>query len=170
VRLSHLGLVMESESDRIEHVQEISLLPLPVLGEIHAQGGKAVSDRGRRLRLRGPAVSDESFADGLRRVRGDRHVAPSPEAPNGTGEPVHGIEPVDRMAMRRFEDQRIRMVGGHPSFHLRSGFPDPVLGLELTQLAYTAGDELLAPQDREPEVSESGIKGEDRCPVVVHGV
>ena len=164
-----MPLVVDGKRDRIEHVLPVAFFPLPVLGEVDAEGGKSLRDAGRDLVFARPAVADQVLADLLRRVHYDRVLVPESHTAHVLGESVNTGKTSLRMLGRSFDNERSRVIETHPVPDEAFGFERSLIRWQEAQRSHAARDQPLTVENRVAEFAKPGIKSEDRM-VVDHSV
>lgn len=162
-------LVVQGESDGVEHVLPEAFLPAAVLCQVDAERWKIVGDCEGDFGFLGLAVPCDNRADALGGVGSEIGMGAGRQVAGSTRQPVNIIEPGHGMTVGLLDYDRIGSMQTDPPPQVTSGNRKPVGPWNALETKRSARDQPLASENCVAEFSEPRIDGEDGVRLASHG-
>lgn len=165
-----LQAVIDGQANGVRGVVPEPLLPLSVLGQVHAQLWVADGENPREFRFGALAVPNEVLPDGLRRVAGNPETIGLGHSGERPRQLVQAVETAGRMPVCLFEDEHARPVSGNPTLNCSSSLGHASWRGHQAQLFDAARHVASAGQDRVAHFPQARVDRQDGFMSLVHTV
>lgn len=155
------GAVVKTEGHGVEHVLPVVLFPPAILVEVNPE--LRVSDRDFRcdLALGGPAVSEETLANRLRRIEAKLQPPRSSQPGRRANESIEIVQPRHGVSVCLLDDQSLRLVRADKGAQLSPCFGEASLLRQKAEGNNATRCEPTSVQDGIAEFAEAGIESEN---------